>query len=238
MSQLPPSPPSPFPPQQPVGQPGAPGGAYTMAPQRQTSGAAVASLICGILGCVPLLTGLLAVILGIVGLRTTRDPRYTGRGMAIAGLILGLISLIAWGVIVGGGAVGARMAMAYTKAEREAARQFAADLAAGNVDAAQARCTSRVKRDELVAASTKMKGWGTFQDTTLPVGSKQTTNGSEEAYVAGAASFSAAGGVPYIVGFATENGTPKITGFLFSSNDGAVGGGMQPKGPGNVPNRG
>ena len=108
MSQLPPSPPSPFPPQQPAGQPVVPGGAYTMAPQRQTSGAAVASLICGILGCVPLLTGLLAIILGIVGLRTNaRATRYTGRGMAIAGLILGLISLIAWGVIAGGGVVGA-----------------------------------------------------------------------------------------------------------------------------------
>ena len=228
MSQLPPSPQSPYPPRQP-GQPGAPGGAYTMAPQRQTSSAAVASLICGILGCVPLITGLLAVILGIVGMRTTKDPRYSGRGMAIAGLILGLLSLVVWGVIAGGGAMGGWMAYSYTKAEREAAKQFAADVAAGNIEAAQARCTSQVKRDELVQAANKMKGWGTFKDTTLPIGSKQSTNGKEEAYVAGAATFSTAGGVPYIVGFATENGTPKITGFLFSSNDGAVGGGMEPK---------
>ena len=171
MSQLPPTPQQPGQPVQPAGA----GGAYTMTPQRQTSGAAVASLICGILGCVPLITGLLAVILGIVGLKKTKDPRYSGRGMAIAGLILGLISLVVWGVIAGGGAMGGWMAYSYTKAEREVAKQFAADLAAGNVDAAQARCTSRVKREELVEAAKKMKGWGTFQDTTLPVGSKQTT---------------------------------------------------------------
>jgi hypothetical protein len=180
---------------------------------------------------------LLAVIFGIVGLRTTKDPRYSGRGMAIAGLILGLLSLVVWGVIAGGGAVGGWMAYSYTKPEREAAKQFAADLAAGNIEAAQARCTAQVKRDELVQAANKMKGWGTFKDTTLPVGSKQKTNGREEAYVAGAATFSAAGGVPLIVGFATENGTPKVTGFLFSSNDGAVGGGMEPKPPGTARNR-
>jgi hypothetical protein len=203
-----------------------------MAPQRQTSGAAVASLICGILGCVPLLTGLLAVILGIVGMRTTRDPRYTGRGMAIAGLILGLISLIAWGVVVGGGALGARMAYMHTKPERDAARQFAADLAAGNVDAAQARCTAKVKREELVTAANKMKTWGTFQDTTLPVGVKQSTNGVEEAFVMGAATFSTAGGVTYMVGFATEGGSPRITGFMLTGKDGAVTGGMEPKQPG------
>jgi hypothetical protein len=200
-----------------------------MPPQRQTSGAAVASLICGILGCIPLITGVLAIILGFVGLRTTKDPRYTGRGMAIAGVILGLLSLVIWGVIGAGTWYGANKALAYTKVEREAARAFAADLAAGNIDAAKARCTSQVKRDELVRASSKMKGWGAFQDTTMPIGSKQPNNGVEEAYVAGAAAFSTAGSVPYIVGFTTENGTPKITGFLFTSNNGAVGGGMEPK---------
>jgi hypothetical protein len=199
-----------------------------MAPQRQTSGAAVASLICGILGCVPLITGLLAVILGIVGLRTTKDPRYTGRGMAIAGLVLGILSLVVWGAIGGGTFWGGRALYKYTAAEREVARQFAADLAAGNIDAAQARCTSQVKREELVNASNKMKGWGTLKDTTL-IGSKQTTHGVEETYLGGAATFSSAGGVSYLVGFASENGTPKITGFLFTGNDGAVGGGMEPK---------
>ena len=86
MSQIPPPPQPVYP--QPQGAPSQ----YSMQPQRQTSGSAVASLICGILGCVPLITGLLAVILGVMGLRATKNPKYTGRGMAVAGLILGLIS--------------------------------------------------------------------------------------------------------------------------------------------------
>jgi hypothetical protein len=202
-----------------------------MQPQRKTSGAAVASLICGILGCVPFITGLLAVILGIVGLKATKDPRYTGRGMAIAGLVLGLLSLLLWGIFGGTAGIGGWMAYNYTKPAREAAKQFASDLAAGNVDAAQARTTSRVKREELQAAADKMKNWGTFQDTTMPVGSVQKTNGVEEAYVAGVATFSKAGGVPYVVGFTKEGGTLKVTGFMLTGNDGAVMGGTEPKAP-------
>ena len=238
MSQMPPPPPQPpYPPQpqgQPYGQPpGTPGaaGAYSMPPQRQTSGSAVASLICGILGCVPFITGLLAVILGIMGMRTTRDPKYTGRGMAIAGIILGIISLLFWGFLGGTAGIGGWMAYTYTKPAREAARQLASDLSAGNIDAAQARCTSQVTRDQLVAASDKLKAWGAFQDTTMPVGSMQTVNGVEEAFVMGAATFSKAQGVPYMVGFRKEGGSLKVTGFLFTGEDGVVAGGIEPKQP-------
>ena len=76
-----------------------------------------------------------------------------------------------------------------------------------------------------------MKGWGAFQDTTLPVGAKQKTNGVEEAYVTGVATFSTAGNVPYIVGFATEGGAPKITGFILTANNGTASGGMEPGSP-------
>ena len=236
MSQIPPPPPQPpYPPQpqgQPYGQPPGAPGAYSMPPEKQTSGSAVASLICGILGCVPFITGLLAVILGIIGMRRTRDPKYTGRGMAVAGLVLGIISLLFWGFIGGTAGVGGWMAYTYTKPAREAARQFASELAAGNVDAAQARCTSQVTRDQLVAASDKLKTWGTFQDTTMPVGSLQKVNGVEEAYVAGAASFANAANVPYVVGFRKEGGALKVTGFLFTGQDGVVAGGTEPQKPG------
>ncbi len=46
-----------------------------------------------ILGAVP---GLVAVVLGVLGLRQTRDPHVEGRGFAIAGLVLGAV-----GVVVG-----------------------------------------------------------------------------------------------------------------------------------------
>ena len=76
-----------------------------------------------------------------------------------------------------------------------------------------------------------MKALGTFQDSTMPVGSKETVNGVQEAYVAGAATFSNAGGVPYIVGFRSDGGTLKINGFLFNVKDGVIAGGVEPEPP-------
>jgi prepilin-type processing-associated H-X9-DG protein len=67
----------------------------TMTPSTPKTGLAVTSLILGILACCcfGFLTGIPAVILGIVVLsRTSRDPaRYTGRGMGIAGIVTGSI---------------------------------------------------------------------------------------------------------------------------------------------------
>jgi prepilin-type processing-associated H-X9-DG protein len=60
-----------------------------------SNGFATASLICGILGfCIPVLGGIVAIVLGIVGLTKTKDPRVGGKGMAIAGLVLGGVSIV------------------------------------------------------------------------------------------------------------------------------------------------
>jgi hypothetical protein len=98
------------------------------------NGAAIASLVLGILGCVPVLTGVLAIALGIIGLRKTRDPAVTGKGMAIAGLTLGIVSLLGWatcGGLLGYGYVESRPADAVAK-------QFLQDVDAGNINAATA----------------------------------------------------------------------------------------------------
>lgn len=78
----------------PYGAYGAP--AYPVAPARPTSGLAITSLVCGIAGVVliwailPILASIAAVITGHMALRQTKnDPGLAGRGMAIAGLILG-----------------------------------------------------------------------------------------------------------------------------------------------------
>jgi hypothetical protein len=75
-----------------------PGGpAYAAAPPRDTptSGAAVASLVFGILAfCTLGLTAILGIILGIIGLiRTGRRGGMRGRGMAIAGTLLSVLVL-------------------------------------------------------------------------------------------------------------------------------------------------
>jgi hypothetical protein len=152
MSQMPPNPygypppqqpPYPPPGQYPPGQypqgqypPGYPQPPY--APER-TSGAAIASLVLGFVGfCIPLIGGLVAVILGLVGIASTGKPNVKGRGLAIAGLILGLLTLLGWGVF--GGIMGVMMAKAGP--DRAAARTFLTHIAAGDAVAAHADCAT------------------------------------------------------------------------------------------------
>ncbi|MEO0732738.1 MAG: DUF4190 domain-containing protein [Bacteroidota bacterium] len=72
-------------------------------------GFAIASLVCGILGWFTGITAIPALILGFVSLsRFKRDPQYrTGKGMAIAGIILGglviLLGLIILVLLLSGG---------------------------------------------------------------------------------------------------------------------------------------
>lgn len=62
----------------------------------RTSGFAIASLVLGILGM-----SVLALIFGYLGLRDTkRDPTLGGRGLAIAGVVLGWIGVAATIIIV------------------------------------------------------------------------------------------------------------------------------------------
>jgi hypothetical protein len=58
--------------------------------KRQRSGMATASLICALILCCPIVT-LIGVILGIVALLRMRGKGLTGRGLAWAGIIIGLV---------------------------------------------------------------------------------------------------------------------------------------------------
>lgn len=60
------------------------------------STASVVALICGLLLCLGPLTGIPAIIAGFMGLSAAKkDPTGTGgRGMAIAGIVLGAINLL------------------------------------------------------------------------------------------------------------------------------------------------
>jgi uncharacterized membrane protein YvbJ len=56
----------------------------------RTSGFAIAALVLGILG-----VSVLAIIFGAIGINQTgKDPNLKGRGMAVAGLVLGILWLI------------------------------------------------------------------------------------------------------------------------------------------------
>lgn len=237
MSQIPPPPPPGYPPQPPMGYPPRPPmgyppvgmGQYAPPPPARGNGAAVGSLICGLLGCLPYITGVFAVILGIVGIRKTRRPGVGGRGMAIAGLVLGLISIIGWIIIsAAGGAIWA--AYVYSTPARAEALAFAKELSTGQVDAAMARCTNAVTRAQLDAASEKLMAVGPIRDTVMPVFSYQATNGTETVVLSGAAQFTGQNATGYNVHLIKVNGVFKIDSFLFM-NQNAGGGANVPASP-------
>ncbi|MGA2496576.1 MAG: DUF4190 domain-containing protein [Tepidisphaeraceae bacterium] len=64
-------------------------------PAAKTSGLAVASLVCSLILCIPLL-GLVGAILGIAALGATKRPGVRGRGLAIGGIIVGIMVTFMW----------------------------------------------------------------------------------------------------------------------------------------------
>ena len=73
----------------------------------KTNGMSVASLVLGLVGiplCFLFVPSLLAVIFGIVGLNQIKsNPTQSGRGLAIAGLILGAVMLVLVVLVLGFG---------------------------------------------------------------------------------------------------------------------------------------
>ncbi|MFJ4225316.1 DUF4190 domain-containing protein [Microbacterium sp. NPDC089695] len=92
---------------QPGGYPAYPAASYPAS--RPSSGLAITSLICGIAGVVlfwalvPLLASIVAVITGHMALKQTKaNPAIGGRGMALAGLIMGyvMVAFLAIGIVM------------------------------------------------------------------------------------------------------------------------------------------
>lgn len=59
--------------------------------QPKTDGVSIAALVTGLLCCAPV-----SLILGIVGIKRTKGGQRKGRGLAITGLVLGLVGLLVW----------------------------------------------------------------------------------------------------------------------------------------------
>ena len=201
MSQIPPAvPPMP------------PGGAYgyTPPPMQRSNGAAIGSLICGILGCVPYITGLVAIILGIIGIRSTRDPQVGGKGMAIAGLVLGIVSILGWSGCLGLGGV----AYISTRPARTAAKQFLTDVSTGNTQAALAE-SSGMTSEEIADLAKQVQPWGTLRDTTFISVNENSVNGTTTVHLMGSAVF-ANGPQPCFIDLVKANGSFKVTKVSFT----------------------
>jgi hypothetical protein len=87
---------------------------FVVAPNVPTSGWATAALVLGILGvlggwCLLGLPCLVAVVAGHVGLNDTKDGAKGGRGLAVAGLVLGYVFVVPWALFFLFGGLGAAM---------------------------------------------------------------------------------------------------------------------------------
>jgi Domain of unknown function (DUF4190) len=74
----------------------------TTAAQR-TSGKAIAALVLGIVSIFAFgfIAGLIAIILGVLARKEIdADPSLGGRGLATAGLVLGIVGVVLWALVL------------------------------------------------------------------------------------------------------------------------------------------
>jgi len=184
---------------------------YSLPPATRTSGAAITSLVCGLIMCIPFVTGLVAVITGFIGIGTTSNPAVKGRGMAIAGLILGFLSIAGWGLFGGG------MLVLFhgSTAQRIFAKQYLADLSAGNIDQCVQHSSSKLTKAQIDGYSKQAQGWGTLNDTTVMAFSlDNNSNGTFKGAVSGACKFSG-GTHTFVMALIKESGEMKVDSFLW-----------------------
>ena len=197
-----------FPPPSP-GEPMPPVPGYTpggMAPPPRSNGPAIASLVLGILGCIPYITGLLAILFGIIGLRRSGDPYASGKGMAVAGLVLGIVSVVLWSTCLGFGA----WAYVQSGPARSVARQYIQDLSTDNLAAAQANAARGVSSAQLEAQRDQMKGFGALQDVRFTGMYYQNVNGTGRWRLTGIGSFASGGSRMLEAVLVEENGLWKV----------------------------
>lgn len=104
-------------------------------------------LAASLLQCLPVISGVGAVVLGYIGLREIRRRERIGRPLALAAIALGTISIVVWVVVLGTGTVlGLRLASAVQMSSR-----FASAAANGD-EAALREMTHSDIPDEQIAA--------------------------------------------------------------------------------------
>lgn len=179
------------------------------APARRGNGAAITALVCGLLLCIPFLTGLLAVIFGAVGLKKAREPGRGGKGLALTGLILGLVNLIGWAASTPATIGWIKTMTQQVTAQNETAKAFIKDLASADVVSAKKKCHSNMKTADLLKSVVVVKTWGAYQDTTVSGFNAHRGTGGDVWVINGTARF-AKGDHAFTIKFGMEGGEWKI----------------------------
>lgn len=109
------------------------------------------------------------MMLGICGLRETRDSSVRGRKLALAGIVLGLVNLVGWSVYAG-------IIAQISAPGRNVAHRFVDDLNAGKMTAAQRECDG-IGEARLQAAANQLKDWGGAKSAAVLYIDSDTANG-------------------------------------------------------------
>ncbi len=175
--------------------------------QQRTSVSAVASLVLGLLGfCLPFIGGFLAVLLGFIGIYSTRNRMARGRGLAISGLVLGVLTIAFYGMI--GTSLG--WWWGHTGPQRAVATQFLDHLAQGKADAASVDCTSRVTADQIKTAIDSLQKAGPIQSRFAVVIPSNMASERATATVG----FSSGHQIQIDIQLVNENGVWKVDSFM------------------------
>jgi hypothetical protein len=176
----------------------------------RTSGAAITALILGILLCIPLVTGLGAILFGVVGIRATRNANVRGRGMAVAGLTLGIVGLLGWLGL--GGMLG--VGWLQTSPDRAIATAFVHDLDSGNLSAAQAKCSPSITPTQIQQAAAYLKTCGTLSAySNNSYNMNWNSDGTGTAVISGTATYSSGTHAVSVTFLHPRQGGPVIQGY-------------------------
>lgn len=140
--------------------------------------AALAGFACGVFLIVPFGAGIASVVLGIMGLRETREPWVRGRRLAVAAIALGLVNIVGWGGY-------AEFISGISAPGRSMAHRFVTELSEDRTSDARGDCAGGINETRLQAAADQLKQWGGAKSVAVFYINSDTTSGATTGSVRG-----------------------------------------------------
>jgi hypothetical protein len=172
---------------------------------------AAVSLVCGLLGWL-VITAVVAIFAGIIGLKQTRNPNIRGRGMAMGGLILGSI----FGVV--GLGMGVLLYHSYSWGIQQVTTRLPTVLnAVSGSDTTSAQQYNGLTPAAQAALKEKTAGWGRVSAVTdLKLTGERVANQPDQMKLSGTANFDTAGPKPFVVTIMAKGDEVQVVDVVFN----------------------
>ena len=131
---------------------------------------AVLSLVAGLLLCIPA-TGLIAIPLGLIGMRRAKRMGGNGRTPARVGLVLGIINVLWWPALLIG-ALAQHRTYQLGRPAIESTRMFVRAVSTGNITDAKSLCTDTIDEGRLTETYETIQQWGQLEKLNAEWGGK------------------------------------------------------------------